>query len=64
MLAIYNWGPIDSMNRMFGMGDRPSPRQSAGPMFHDYVANSKVVTFEIIILYDINIIKKKKKNLI
>ncbi len=41
MLAIYNWGPIDSMNRMFGMGDRPSPRQSAGPMFHDYVANSK-----------------------
>ena len=29
------------MNRMFGMGDRPSPRQSAGPMFHDYVANSK-----------------------
>ena len=41
MLAIYNWGTIDSMNRMFGGGDRPSFIQSAGPMSSDYDANSK-----------------------
>ena len=41
MLAIYNWGAIDSVNRMFGEGDRPSPSQCAGPIFYDYGANSK-----------------------
>ena len=41
MLAIYNWGAIDSVNRMFGEGDLPSPIQCAGPIFYDYGANSK-----------------------
>ena len=41
MLAIYSWGTIDSMNRMFGGGDRPSFIQSVGPMSSDYDANSK-----------------------
>ena len=41
MLAIYNWGAIDSVNRMFGEGDRPSPIQCAGPIFYEYSANSK-----------------------